>query len=171
MKEAQLPAEVAQLIPLRHARAFLATEIEWIESHYGALCDFVHPNASSQRTTAALVGDSDTAVSSAGGGLLLSEPTLIVQYGFPMPERGRDAVRATAERALANVKGIFAATNALPQTPYRTEELLSRTGSPIGISALNKPKRRNLAAVGRNDSCPCGSGRKFKKCHGVPRKS
>jgi preprotein translocase subunit SecA len=21
--------------------------------------------------------------------------------------------------------------------------------------------------VGRNDPCPCGSGRKFKKCHGV----
>jgi preprotein translocase subunit SecA len=21
--------------------------------------------------------------------------------------------------------------------------------------------------VGRNDPCPCGSGKKFKKCHGV----
>ena len=21
--------------------------------------------------------------------------------------------------------------------------------------------------VGRNDPCPCGSGRKFKKCHGA----
>ncbi len=23
--------------------------------------------------------------------------------------------------------------------------------------------------VGRNDACPCGSGRKFKRCHGGPR--
>jgi preprotein translocase subunit SecA len=23
--------------------------------------------------------------------------------------------------------------------------------------------------VGRNDPCPCGSGRKFKRCHGDPR--
>lgn len=28
--------------------------------------------------------------------------------------------------------------------------------------------RRASAAPGRNDPCPCGSGRKFKKCHGDP---
>jgi preprotein translocase subunit SecA len=28
------------------------------------------------------------------------------------------------------------------------------------------PTRREAAKVGRNDPCPCGSGRKFKKCHG-----
>ncbi|PJC67711.1 MAG: YecA family protein, partial [Zetaproteobacteria bacterium CG_4_8_14_3_um_filter_59_5] len=27
--------------------------------------------------------------------------------------------------------------------------------------------RRELAKVGRNDPCPCGSGKKFKKCCGV----
>lgn len=26
--------------------------------------------------------------------------------------------------------------------------------------------RRNAARVGRNDPCPCGSGRKYKRCHG-----
>ncbi|MCL5016127.1 MAG: SEC-C metal-binding domain-containing protein [Patescibacteria group bacterium] len=29
--------------------------------------------------------------------------------------------------------------------------------------ARNDPKFIN---VGRNDPCPCGSGKKFKKCHG-----
>jgi preprotein translocase subunit SecA len=24
----------------------------------------------------------------------------------------------------------------------------------------------NLPKVGRNDPCPCGSGKKFKQCHG-----
>jgi len=24
-----------------------------------------------------------------------------------------------------------------------------------------------FSGVGRNDACPCGSGRKFKKCHGA----
>jgi uncharacterized protein len=28
-------------------------------------------------------------------------------------------------------------------------------------------QRRVAAAPGRNDPCPCGSGRKFKKCHGA----
>jgi preprotein translocase subunit SecA len=29
------------------------------------------------------------------------------------------------------------------------------------------PVRRNEPKVGRNDPCPCGSGKKYKKCHGV----
>lgn len=28
------------------------------------------------------------------------------------------------------------------------------------------PVRNALKDIGRNDPCPCGSGRKFKKCHG-----
>ena len=32
---------------------------------------------------------------------------------------------------------------------------------------LPKPEtRRNMAKVGRNDPCPCGSGKKYKKCCG-----
>jgi uncharacterized protein YecA (UPF0149 family) len=27
--------------------------------------------------------------------------------------------------------------------------------------------KRDAPKVGRNDPCPCGSGKKFKKCHGV----
>ncbi len=30
-----------------------------------------------------------------------------------------------------------------------------------------RPARNALRDVGRNDPCPCGSGRKFKKCHGA----
>ncbi|HEY7723953.1 MAG TPA: SEC-C metal-binding domain-containing protein, partial [Anaeromyxobacteraceae bacterium] len=34
-----------------------------------------------------------------------------------------------------------------------------------------KPKAetvvRSRAKVGRNDPCPCGSGKKYKKCHGM----
>jgi preprotein translocase subunit SecA len=29
-----------------------------------------------------------------------------------------------------------------------------------------KPVRRDQPKVGRNDPCPCGSGKKYKKCHG-----
>ncbi len=30
----------------------------------------------------------------------------------------------------------------------------------------NTPAQRAYEKVGRNDPCPCGSGKKFKKCHG-----
>ncbi len=31
---------------------------------------------------------------------------------------------------------------------------------------VSDPVRNPLRHVGRNDPCPCGSGQKFKKCHG-----
>ncbi len=37
-----------------------------------------------------------------------------------------------------------------------------------GASASSEPAQRAVGAkVGRNDPCPCGSGKKFKKCHGA----
>jgi uncharacterized protein YecA (UPF0149 family) len=33
-----------------------------------------------------------------------------------------------------------------------------------GISPAPQPIRRENPPVGRNDPCPCGSGKKFKKC-------
>jgi uncharacterized protein YecA (UPF0149 family) len=30
-----------------------------------------------------------------------------------------------------------------------------------------EPIRREAAKVGRNDPCPCGSGKKYKACHGA----
>jgi uncharacterized protein YecA (UPF0149 family) len=27
--------------------------------------------------------------------------------------------------------------------------------------------QKDFTDVGRNDPCPCGSGKKFKKCHGA----
>ncbi len=33
--------------------------------------------------------------------------------------------------------------------------------------ASNSPVHREFEKVGRNDPCPCGSGKKFKKCHGA----
>ncbi len=35
-----------------------------------------------------------------------------------------------------------------------------------GDGTPTAPKKREVAKVGRNDPCPCGSGKKFKKCHG-----
>jgi len=35
------------------------------------------------------------------------------------------------------------------------------------LSGKYEDLRREFAAVGRNDPCPCGSGRKFKRCHGA----
>jgi len=40
---------------------------------------------------------------------------------------------------------------------------LSRGEEPIGTPTV----QHNDDKVGRNDPCPCGSGKKYKKCHGA----
>jgi preprotein translocase subunit SecA len=36
-----------------------------------------------------------------------------------------------------------------------------------GDDSIRQTPRRNTEKVGRNDPCPCGSGKKYKKCHGL----
>jgi preprotein translocase subunit SecA len=48
----------------------------------------------------------------------------------------------------------------------------ARTGPPRpertgGDDAAVRTVRRDTPKVGRNDPCPCGSGKKYKKCHGA----
>lgn len=38
---------------------------------------------------------------------------------------------------------------------------------PIPLGTLREPIVRDGDKLGRNDPCPCGSGRKYKKCHGA----
>ncbi len=43
-----------------------------------------------------------------------------------------------------------------------------RTGETAHHHAKPQPFVRAAPRVGRNDACPCGSGRKFKRCCGTP---
>jgi preprotein translocase subunit SecA len=51
---------------------------------------------------------------------------------------------------------------ALPPQPPRQQMTFS--GAPKEPVA---PTKRTQVKVGRNDPCPCGSGKKYKKCHGI----
>jgi preprotein translocase subunit SecA len=42
-------------------------------------------------------------------------------------------------------------------------------GTHVESHVEGNPAGADFARVGRNDPCPCGSGRKFKRCHGDPR--
>jgi preprotein translocase subunit SecA len=54
----------------------------------------------------------------------------------------------------------------------REEEMQQLSYSGGGEEPNQRPKsprqRSSEGKVGRNDPCPCGSGKKFKKCHGRP---
>jgi preprotein translocase subunit SecA len=64
---------------------------------------------------------------------------------------------------------------ALAQPEAEQPMALGRGGMP-GMPAAERPEAhaaqagtvtRQVAKVGRNDPCPCGSGKKYKKCHGA----
>ena len=54
-----------------------------------------------------------------------------------------------------------------PQAPAAgTATAAGATPAAGRLPAFNKPVSWNFAGVGRNDICPCGSGKRFKNCHG-----
>ena len=51
------------------------------------------------------------------------------------------------------------------EQPRQQRMVLSHGQDPIAAQP-NLAPRRETAKVGRNDICPCGSGKKYKRCHG-----
>ena len=49
----------------------------------------------------------------------------------------------------------------------RKEPTIIGAGRSRSIGNGNPPPGVDWSTVGRNDPCPCGSGKKFKKCHGL----
>ncbi len=46
------------------------------------------------------------------------------------------------------------------------EQVAKVTGTNKDDTAVNAPKKRQAAKIYPNDPCPCGSGKKYKQCHG-----
>ena len=85
----------------------------------------------------------------------------------PAPEgapagAGRPAPAALAEQEdpLARKMSYSAPEQALEESSIRGRHAAGKPQTYV------KDKEAPYANVGRNDPCPCGSGKKFKKCHG-----
>src|SRR5258707_1153841 len=83
------------------------------------------------------------------------------------PTRPRaDAVAASAAAARANEpQHLPAVAREIERRQQRQQKDLQYQTGPAQAEAP-KPVRAG-AKVGRNDPCPCGSGKKYKKCHGA----
>jgi preprotein translocase subunit SecA len=83
---------------------------------------------------------------------------VVAEGGTPAPPRPapRQAPPLTLSSGSSSASGPVGA----PAGPPRP----ARTG---GDDAVVKPFKRDEPKLGRNDPCWCGSGKKFKKCHGT----
>jgi preprotein translocase subunit SecA len=49
----------------------------------------------------------------------------------------------------------------------RKDPMVVGAGRPRSLDPTERAASADWSNVGRNDPCPCGSGKKFKKCHGA----
>jgi preprotein translocase subunit SecA len=99
----------------------------------------------------------------------------------PRPRRPRTSPPSGSAAAFAEsgVGGGFAAPRATPRNLTFNDpgQMLSGSRSALGAAEPKEAHggndgavetvRREGKKVGRNDPCPCGSGKKYKKCHGA----
>jgi hypothetical protein len=86
----------------------------------------------------------------------------------PRPAPRRPAPAMTTNNPGAETVPAFAAARSASATataplPPGPGPRPARTGGDDVIKTI----RRDEPKVGRNDPCPCGSGKKYKKCHGT----
>jgi len=99
---------------------------------------------------------------------------LQIEIGPPPPPRGGTTTGPAGGRPLG---GLVRGGGPAPRRP--TPMVASKAAADGLVSgepaagARPAPTSTSVAAanpyadVGRNDPCPCGSGKKFKKCHGA----
>ena len=89
--------------------------------------------------------------------------------GFRMFEEMMDRVRENTVRTLFQVQ--VAEGESLPGRRQQRYSMgrgsLERGPAPGREAGTPQTVRRDTPKVGRNDPCPCGSGKKYKKCCGA----
>jgi uncharacterized protein len=78
-----------------------------------------------------------------------------------LEEHGQDA--ETRKRLTQGAYEAVPAAVVALQEHFKPEREQALRSSPSGLLE-QQPRRRDTQKVGRNDPCPCGSGKKYKKC-------
>jgi len=97
-----------------------------------------------------------------------------IRFGEEPPPQPRRVERQRASLILSGPSeepvpafaGVRSATAAAPAQGRQTSSANRQPARVGGDDATVKTVRRDEPKVGRNDPCPCGSGKKYKKCHG-----
>jgi preprotein translocase subunit SecA len=89
------------------------------------------------------------------------QPMAVPQLRRPLPQPTRESHSAAPT---SGADDLFTGRAPRAGSHLSPEPEVSSSLGPIG-----RPAAATVPEVGRNDPCPCGSGRKYKKCHGAGR--
>jgi len=98
--------------------------------------------------------------------LRLVDPNEGVPVRRPAPRRTPLILNETAQ-APSPFSAPPQRAQAPPPLPFGAPPSSKQPARVGGDDAAVKTMRRDAPKVGRNDPCPCGSGKKYKKCHGA----
>ena len=87
----------------------------------------------------------------------------------PVASAAQPAMGDGAPREIAiPTRAVSSTIDQLEKEFHRKKERELAAASRAGAGDASQPtQRRTGEKVGRNDPCPCGSGKKYKKCHGA----
>ncbi|MFX1761006.1 preprotein translocase subunit SecA [Paraburkholderia sp. A1RI-2L] len=98
---------------------------------------------------------------------------IVMNVQIQSPQQLEEAAEQIEERAghLENVEfrhAEFAEADAAPAVagPVAADAAAAMVGAAMTHAHAAMPDGQDVPKVGRNDPCPCGSGKKYKQCHG-----
>jgi preprotein translocase subunit SecA len=80
----------------------------------------------------------------------------VVSFAFKFFPQAAEEVQTRRRRPAGRIKEIKQSTDNIGMTSQPAKEVAEVKVQPVRVAAK----------VGRNDPCPCGSGKKYKNCHG-----
>ena len=86
----------------------------------------------------------------------------LVEYKKESFEMFMDMQQRIKEKVIMYLYHIQDVTNIVSQEEKRKEKVKAQIEASKGSKTVVRKKKK----IGRNDPCPCGSGKKYKKCCG-----
>lgn len=82
-------------------------------------------------------------------------------------EEGLQNLRTNEDQISGELEQTGVSARGMANSQGALSDAIKRQSVHAGETRNSKLETLNSSKVGRNDPCPCGSGKKYKKCHGV----
>jgi hypothetical protein len=142
-------------------------------STYRSLCNICHHNGSAHKMLTEGFRETKKITDRKGRTLALNEKAWAVTVGYPSSHFTLHSLTRTARVAWWSAHCANKIIEDMCETPFTDDELSTLTdgrltsAQPYDVtydSRSAKPRQAKIIKIGRNDPCPCGSGKKFKAC-------
>ncbi len=91
---------------------------------------------------------------------------LVYKLRVNVPEKSRSERRRETQMVTSHADTTGMGLSAPPPSVEGAPQEKNPMAEASQAGKQNRTFRRQVPKVGRNDPCPCGSGKKYKKCHG-----